>query len=139
MKKVNKKTRIQAVVLMFTCIFFIMQISEGDFETYAMSSEEFSAKTFTSIGNIENTSAVLQKQAKDNYVFNCTIPGEYYLDLKASKGTDTPSVAGTGGAGAGITGRIELEEGDKLYFICTNGEEGYGKGAGGGQVLLPYT
>lgn len=136
MKKVNKKTRIQAVILMLICIFFITQISGGMFETYAMSSEEFSTKTFTSIGSIENTSAVLQKQAKDNYVFNCTIPGEYYLDLKAPKGTDTPSVAGTGGAGAGITGRIELEEGDKLYFICTEGEEGCGKGAGGGAGLV---
>lgn len=137
MVKVNKRIKIQAVLLAcIVCIFFIADISKGYLDVYAMSSSDFVAREFVPIGSIENTSSVLQKQSKENYVFNCTIPGEYYLDVKAPKGTDTPSVAGTGGAGAGITGKIKLEEGDQLYFICTDGEVGHDKGAGGSAGLV---
>lgn len=124
------------VTLVFCLVIFSLYINE--IVTYSMSSTDFATIEFEDIGTIENTSKVLQKQTIGNYVFSCTLPGEYYIDIKAPKAPDTQSVAGIGGAGAGINGKIKLEVEDKLYIVCTKGENGtdFGSGSSAGMVAV---
>lgn len=118
--------------------FVIFSLHFNEAVTYGMSSLDFATTEFEDIGTIENTSKVLQKQTIGNYVFNSTLPGEYYMDIKAPKAPNTQSVAGIGGAGAGINGKIKLESEDKLYIVCTKGENGtdFGSGSSAGMVAV---